>query len=215
MGAGYDHGSAAKGSAIALEVAGSGPVGSRFSVPSSFFTMCSSAPCFYCGELFLFILMDVIAVLMCILIRCHGDVLHDQSGVGSMPLCNSCGVSVCCVCPLVLCRYIYKESHRSSEHLTVKGICVSSTCVCVCVCSCVCLCPCPRVCVSMGVLCVCMCTVAVVQMGAGCCDPYNAHSTCQLYSRAVCVCLSVCLCIRTASSGPASVHPWFIRWRRK
>ena len=42
MVAGSDHGSAAIGSAIDLEVAGSGPVGCCF--PSSFFTMCSSLP---------------------------------------------------------------------------------------------------------------------------------------------------------------------------
>ena len=45
MDAGSDHGSAAKGSAIDLEVAGSGPVGCCFSVPSSFLTMCSSLAC--------------------------------------------------------------------------------------------------------------------------------------------------------------------------
>ena len=45
MVAGSGHGSAAKGSAIDLEVAGSGPVSCCFSFPSSFFTMYSSLPC--------------------------------------------------------------------------------------------------------------------------------------------------------------------------
>ena len=39
------HGSAAKGLAMDLEVAGSGPVSCSFSFTSSFFTMCSSLPC--------------------------------------------------------------------------------------------------------------------------------------------------------------------------
>ena len=42
---GSDHGSAAKGSAIDLEFAGSGLVSCCFSFPSSYFTMCSSLPC--------------------------------------------------------------------------------------------------------------------------------------------------------------------------
>ena len=42
---GGDLGSAAEGSAIDLEVAGSGPVSCCFSIPSSFFTMCCSLPC--------------------------------------------------------------------------------------------------------------------------------------------------------------------------
>ena len=45
MDAGGDHGSAAKGLAIDLEIAGSGPVSCRFFIPSSFFTMCSSLAC--------------------------------------------------------------------------------------------------------------------------------------------------------------------------
>ena len=45
MDAGSGHGSAAKGSATDLDVAGSGLVGCCFSIPSSFFTMCSSLPC--------------------------------------------------------------------------------------------------------------------------------------------------------------------------
>ena len=45
MDAGSSHGSAAKGLAIDLEVAGSGPVGCCFSIPSSFLTMCSSLTC--------------------------------------------------------------------------------------------------------------------------------------------------------------------------
>ena len=45
MDAGSDHSSAAKGSAIDLEVTGSGPVSCCFSVPSSFSTMCSSLTC--------------------------------------------------------------------------------------------------------------------------------------------------------------------------
>ena len=45
MDAGSDHGSAAKGLAIDLEVIGSGPVGCHFSIPSSFLTMCSSLAC--------------------------------------------------------------------------------------------------------------------------------------------------------------------------
>ena len=45
MDAGSNHRSAAKGPAIDLEVTGSGPVGCRFSIPSSFFTTCSSLPC--------------------------------------------------------------------------------------------------------------------------------------------------------------------------
>ena len=40
-----DHGSAAKGSAVDLEVTGSGLVGCCFSFISSFFTMCSLLPC--------------------------------------------------------------------------------------------------------------------------------------------------------------------------
>ena len=40
-----DHGSAAKESAIDLEVAASGLVSCCFYFPSSFFTMCSSLPC--------------------------------------------------------------------------------------------------------------------------------------------------------------------------
>ena len=40
MDAGSGHGSAAKGLAIDLEVAGSGPVSCCFSIPSSFPTMC-------------------------------------------------------------------------------------------------------------------------------------------------------------------------------
>ena len=44
MDAGGDHGSAAKGSAIDLEVAGPGPVSCCFPFPSLFFTMCSSLP---------------------------------------------------------------------------------------------------------------------------------------------------------------------------
>ena len=49
MVAGSDHGSAAKGSAIDLEVAGFGPVSCCFSFSSSFFTMCSSLPCLSLG----------------------------------------------------------------------------------------------------------------------------------------------------------------------
>ena len=45
MDAGSSHGSAAKGLAIDLEVAGSGPVGCCFSIPSSFLTMYSSLTC--------------------------------------------------------------------------------------------------------------------------------------------------------------------------
>ena len=45
MDAGSDHGSATKGSAIGMEVAGSDPVSCTLSFPSSFFTMCSSLPC--------------------------------------------------------------------------------------------------------------------------------------------------------------------------
>ena len=45
MVAGSDHGSAAKGSTIDLEVTGSGPVSCCFSFPPSFFTMCSSLAC--------------------------------------------------------------------------------------------------------------------------------------------------------------------------
>ena len=45
MDAGTDHGSAVKESVIDLEVTGSGPVGCHFSIPSSFFTMCSSPGC--------------------------------------------------------------------------------------------------------------------------------------------------------------------------
>ena len=41
MDAGSGHGSAAKGSAIDLEVASSDPVSCCFSFPSSFFAMCS------------------------------------------------------------------------------------------------------------------------------------------------------------------------------
>ena len=41
MDVGSGHGSAAKRSAIDLEVAGSGPVSCCFSIPSSFLTMCS------------------------------------------------------------------------------------------------------------------------------------------------------------------------------
>ena len=47
MDADSDHGSAAKGPAKDLEVAGSGPVSCRFSIPSSFFTMCSSQVVFH------------------------------------------------------------------------------------------------------------------------------------------------------------------------
>ena len=46
MVAGSGHGSAAKGSAIDLEVTGSGLISCCFSFPSSFFTMCSSLLCF-------------------------------------------------------------------------------------------------------------------------------------------------------------------------
>ena len=41
MAAGGDHSSVAKGSAIDLEVAGSGLVGCCHSIPSSSFTMCT------------------------------------------------------------------------------------------------------------------------------------------------------------------------------
>ena len=44
MAAGGDHGSAAKGSAIDLEDAGSAPVRFHFSLPPSFFTMCITQP---------------------------------------------------------------------------------------------------------------------------------------------------------------------------
>ena len=40
-----DHGSAAKESAIDLEVTGSGPVGCHFPIPSSFLSMFSSLTC--------------------------------------------------------------------------------------------------------------------------------------------------------------------------
>ena len=43
------HCSAAKGSAMDLEVAGFGPVSYCFSFPSSFFIMCSSLPCLSLG----------------------------------------------------------------------------------------------------------------------------------------------------------------------
>ena len=47
MDAGSDQGisTAAKGLATDLEVAGSGPVGCHFSIPTPFFAMCSSPPC--------------------------------------------------------------------------------------------------------------------------------------------------------------------------
>ena len=45
MDAGSDHGSAAKGSAIDLEVASSGPVSCRFFISLLFLTMCSSLTC--------------------------------------------------------------------------------------------------------------------------------------------------------------------------
>ena len=45
MVAGSDHSSAAKGSAIDLEVTGSDLVSCCFSVPSYFLTMCSSLTC--------------------------------------------------------------------------------------------------------------------------------------------------------------------------
>ena len=48
MDAGSDHGSAAKWSAIDVEVAGSGLLhGYSFSFPSSFFTMCTSLACHF------------------------------------------------------------------------------------------------------------------------------------------------------------------------
>ena len=43
--AGSNHGSAGKGSAIDLEVTGSDLVSCCFSIPVSFFTICSSLPC--------------------------------------------------------------------------------------------------------------------------------------------------------------------------
>ena len=49
MDAGGDLGSAAKGSAIGLEAAGSGPVGCRFSHSLLFLTMCSSLACLSFG----------------------------------------------------------------------------------------------------------------------------------------------------------------------
>ena len=45
MDAGSDHGSPAKGLAKDLDTAGSGPVGYRLSILSSFLTMCGSPPC--------------------------------------------------------------------------------------------------------------------------------------------------------------------------
>ena len=45
MDAGSGHGSAAKGSAIDLEVSSSGLVGCHFSSPSYFFTTCSCPLC--------------------------------------------------------------------------------------------------------------------------------------------------------------------------
>ena len=56
MDAGGDLGSAAKGSVIGLEVAGSGPVSCRFFIPSSFLaTMCSSLACMSFKHMKLFI----------------------------------------------------------------------------------------------------------------------------------------------------------------
>ena len=45
MDAGSDHSSPGEESAKVLELAGSGPVSCRFSIPSSFYTMFSSLPC--------------------------------------------------------------------------------------------------------------------------------------------------------------------------
>ena len=55
MDAGSDHCSAAKGSAIDVEVAGSGPVSCCSSIPSSFLTMFSSRPCLSLFPLFLWL----------------------------------------------------------------------------------------------------------------------------------------------------------------
>ena len=50
MNADNDHGSAAKGSAIDLEVTSPGLVGCHFSTPSSFLTMCSSLVMAVCNK---------------------------------------------------------------------------------------------------------------------------------------------------------------------
>ena len=47
MDAGSDHGSAAKGSAIDLEVVGSGLVSCHLFIPFSFLTICSSLVCLW------------------------------------------------------------------------------------------------------------------------------------------------------------------------